>query len=57
VLVRWMQLFPAVPGDAIDAAGFPALRALVARTEATPAAQAVIAAEGLGPTPFSNPKG
>ncbi|MGQ0564192.1 MAG: glutathione S-transferase family protein [Gemmobacter sp.] len=57
VLFRWAQLFAAVPGDAIDAGRFPAIRALAARTEALPAAIHVAQSEGLGATPFSAPKG
>lgn len=55
VLFRWSKLFAAVPADAIDPAPYPAIRALVAGIEATPAAQAVARAEGLGPTPFTAP--
>jgi glutathione S-transferase len=57
VLVRWTQLFAAVSADAIDPAPCPAIRALVARVEAMPAAVQVAQAEGLGPTPFTAPKG
>jgi len=53
VLLRWMQKFAAVRADAIDPGAFPAISALVARIEATPAALHVAQAEGLGPTPFT----
>ena len=56
VLLRWAQVFAAVPADAIDPATLPAIRKLVARIEALPAALHVARAEGLGPTPFSAPK-
>ena len=55
VLLRWMQKFAAVPADAIDPTPFPAIRALVARTQAMPAAVLVAEAEALGPTPFTAP--
>ena len=57
VLLRWMLKFAAVPADAIDPTPFPAIRALVARTQAMPAAVHVAQAEALGSTPFSAPKG
>lgn len=57
VLLRWMQAFPPVEADRLDLAPFPALRALLAAYEARPAVQEVAAAEGIGPTPFTNPLG
>ena len=55
VLFRWARLYAAVPGDVIDPAVCPAIRALVARVQATPAALAVAEAEALGPHPFTVP--
>lgn len=56
VLLRWCQVFAAVPGDALGLADFPAIAALIRRAEGLPAAQAVARAEGLGPTPFTAPR-
>jgi len=53
-LVRWMTMLPPAPYAAsLDA--FPALRAVLAAHEARPAALRVATADGLGPTPFTNP--
>jgi glutathione S-transferase len=57
VMFRWAQMFAAIPGDVIDPAPFPGLRAALAQVEALPACQTVAEAEWLGPAPFSNPKG
>ena len=55
VMVRWSRRFAAVPGDVIDPSPYPAIRALLAAIEATPEAQVVAQAEGLGSTPFTAP--
>lgn len=54
VLVRWLILTPAPLGLSLDA--FPQLRAVLAAHEARPAALRVAEADGLGPTPFTNPE-
>lgn len=54
MLIRWMTMLPPPP-FAITAAGFPALHAVLAAHEARPAALRVALADGLGPTPFTNP--
>jgi len=54
ILVRWLILLPPPPYG-IDLAGFPNLRAVLAAHEARPAALRVALADGLGPTPFTNP--
>lgn len=55
VLVRWLILLPPVPYG-LDLAAFPHLKAVLAAHEARPAALRVADADGLGPTPFSNPR-
>jgi glutathione S-transferase len=55
ILVRWLILLPPAPYG-IDLADFPALRAVLAAHEARPAALRVAEADGLGPTPFTNPR-
>jgi glutathione S-transferase len=54
VLVRWLILLPPPPYG-LDLGDFPALRAVLAAHEARPAARRVAEADGLGPTPFTNP--
>lgn len=55
VLVRWLILLPPAPYG-INLADFPHLKAVLAAHEARPAAQRVAASDGLGPTPFTNPR-
>ncbi len=55
VLVRWLILLPPAP-YALDLADFPNLRAVLAAHESRPAALRVADADGLGPTPFTNPR-
>ena len=53
-LVRWMAMLP--PAQyAVDLTRFPALRAVLAAHETRPAALRVALADGLGPTPFTQP--
>ena len=54
-LLRWSALYPAGGTDWFDLTDLPALLALARRLEARPSMQAAVAAEGLGPTPFSAP--
>ncbi len=55
ILVRWLILLPPPPYG-LDLAGFPNLRAVLAAHEARPAALRVAKADGLGPTPFTDPR-
>ena len=55
ILVRWLILLPPAPYG-IDLADFPNLRAVLAAHETRPAALRVAKADGLGPTPFTNPR-
>ena len=55
ILIRWAIYLPADPALRFDLAPFPALQAMLAAHEATPAAQRVADLDGLGPTPFTNP--
>ena len=55
ILVRWLILLPPPP-YALDLAVFPQLRAVLAAHESRPAALRVAEADGLGPTPFTNPR-
>jgi glutathione S-transferase len=55
ILIRWAIYLPEDPALRFDLAPFPALTAMLAAHEATPAAVRVAALDGLGPTPFTNP--
>ena len=55
VLVRWLIMLPPAPYG-IDLAGFPHLHAVLAAHETRPAALRVAASDGLGPTPFTDPR-
>lgn len=55
VMLRWAAFLSAEGDDWFDLAAYPFLKALAERLEQRPAAQRAAAAEGLGPTPFSNP--
>ena len=55
ILIRWAITLPEDPSLRFDLAPFPALTAMLAAHEATPAAQRVAASDALGPTPFTNP--
>jgi glutathione S-transferase len=55
VLVRWLILLPPAPYG-IDLADFPHLKAVLAAHESRPAAQRVAASDGLGPSPFTDPR-
>ena len=55
ILIRWAITLPEDPLLRFDLAPFPALTAMLAVHEATPAAQRVAASDALGPTPFTNP--
>ena len=54
ILVRWLILVPPAP-YALDIDRFPRLKAVLATHESRPAALRVAEADGLGPTPFTNP--
>jgi glutathione S-transferase len=53
--MRWLILLPPDPFG-IDIDSFPRLKAVLAAHEARPAALRVAEADGLGPTPFTNPR-
>jgi glutathione S-transferase len=55
ILVRWLILLPPDPYG-IDLADFPHLQKVLAAHEARPAALRVAEGDGLGPTPFTNPR-
>jgi glutathione S-transferase len=55
ILVRWLIMLPPAPYG-IDLKDFPALRTVLAAHEARPAALRVADSDGLGPTPFTNPR-
>ena len=55
VAMRWAALYTAGGPRWFHAADYPALRAMARRLEARPSALAAARAEGLGPTPFSDP--
>jgi glutathione S-transferase len=56
VLLRWPALYPVASDRSwFDLARWPNLHALARQIEIRESAQAAIRAEGLGPTPFSNP--
>lgn len=53
--LRWCALYPPGETNWFRLADFPHLQMLAQRLEHRAATQAAIVAEGLGPTPFSNP--
>jgi glutathione S-transferase len=55
MLVRWLILLPPPPYG-LDLGRFPHLKAVLAAHESRPAALRVAEADGLGPTPFTNPR-
>lgn len=54
-ILRWCRLYPLGATQWFDLNDYPALRTLTENLESRPATLAAQAAEGLGPTPFSNP--
>lgn len=57
VLLRWPALYPvAADRSWFELARWPNLHALAQRVEMRESVQTAIRAEGLGPTPFSNPR-
>ncbi|MEP2029110.1 MAG: glutathione S-transferase family protein [Paracoccaceae bacterium] len=55
--LRWLALYPKDPlRPSFDLPHFVHLHALALRLDTLPATTAVATAEGLGPTPFSNPR-
>lgn len=54
-LLRWCALYPKGQTDWFDLSNTPALADLCQRLESRPSTLAAIQAEGLGPTPFTNP--
>ncbi len=55
-MLRWSVLYPTHQRPWFHLADFPHLQAVAQAVEATPAADALIRAEGLGPTPFTAPQ-
>lgn len=55
-MLRWMGLYPARDTAWFSFADWPALYALAARIECRPSVAALCAAEGLAPSPFTQPK-
>jgi glutathione S-transferase len=55
ILVRWLIQLPPEPYG-LDLDRFPRLKAVLATHEARPAALRVAKTDGLGPTPFTNPR-
>ncbi|MCU0904441.1 MAG: glutathione S-transferase family protein [Tabrizicola sp.] len=56
ILIRWAIYLPEDPALRFDLAPFTALTAMLAAHETTPAALRVAALDGLGPTPFTDPR-
>lgn len=54
--LRWSALYGPAPRDWFDLQTYPRLAALAAQMDAHPATAKACAAEGLGPTPFTNPQ-
>ena len=55
-LLRWSALYPTKGKRWLDLASYPALQSLVISLEARESVAKVVAAEGLGATPFTNPQ-
>jgi glutathione S-transferase len=55
-LMRWPMLYPKNGARWFKITDFPALHAMALALEALPATQTAARAEGLGPTPFTNPQ-
>ncbi len=56
ILIRWAIILPEDPALRFDLAPFPALTAMLAAHEGTAAALSVAELDGLGPTPYTNPR-
>jgi glutathione S-transferase len=57
ILFRWAMYMPEDPTMRFSLRPFPALRAVLAAHETSPAAQRVAKADALGPHPFTLPQG
>ncbi len=55
ILLRWAIALPEHPANRFDLSPFPALTAMLAAHEATPAARRVANADSLGPHPYTAP--
>jgi glutathione S-transferase len=55
-LMRWPMLYPKSAKRWFKIADFPALHSIALALETLPATHRAAAAEGLGPTPFTNPQ-
>ncbi len=56
ILLRWAAYLPEDPALRFSLAPFPALHAMLAAHEATPAARRVAKADSLGPNPYTAPE-
>ncbi|EBA05526.1 glutathione S-transferase family protein [Sagittula stellata] len=56
VLLRWCALYPQGDTGWFRLGALPALEAMAQRLETRPSLRKAALAEGLGPTPFSNPR-
>lgn len=55
-MLRWLALYPVNESDWFDLTAYPRLLDMCRTLEVRPSALAAVQAEGLGPTPFSNPR-
>jgi glutathione S-transferase len=55
-LMRWSMLYPKTAARWFTITDFPALHTMALALETLPATHRACAAEGLGPTPFTNPQ-
>jgi glutathione S-transferase len=56
ILIRWAIYLPEDPAHRLDLTQFPALHAVLAAQESRPTALRVAKADGLGPTPYTQPR-
>lgn len=57
MILRWTMFMPEDPAMRFSLRPFPALKAVLAAHEGTPAARRVAEADALGPHPFTHPQG
>lgn len=57
ILIRWAIYLPEDPAQRFSLAPFPALTAVLAAHEATPAARRLAKIDSLGPNPYTAPEG
>lgn len=56
ILLRWAIYLPEDPASRFDLSPYPALLSVLRAQEARPSARRTAALDGLGPTPFTNPR-